>query len=216
MSAGGGDLERAARQRLAVDVREIAVERRARCGRRRRQEGWRAEPHRVVQRADGFGERPHRIELETADDCGFAAVGVRQEQRVTAMATRRGGNRQHAARRLNAAVERQLAKEQDAGDIPPGDLAAGREDSQGDWEIERRARFSDVGWRQVHRDTVRRKLEAGVADSAPHAIAAFPHAGVRQAHHLKRGQSKRDVDLHLHQTGVDSKHRGCPHAGKHR
>ena len=39
------------------------------------------------------------------------------------MATRRGGNRQHAARRLNAAVERQLAEEQDVGDVAPGDCA---------------------------------------------------------------------------------------------
>ena len=37
------------------------------------------------------------------------------------MPPRRRGNRQHAARRLDAAVERQLAEQQDVGDVPPGD-----------------------------------------------------------------------------------------------
>ena len=76
VAARGGDLERAARQRLAVDVREVAVERRVAAA---EGGGMAAVTARNAigsfRRRDGFGERSHGIELEPVDDRGFAAVG---------------------------------------------------------------------------------------------------------------------------------------------
>ncbi len=85
-----------------------------------------------------------------------------------------------------------------------------------DWQIERRAGLADVGRRQVDGYAVRRKLEAGVADRAAHAVAALAHARVGQADHLKRRQAERDVDFDLHQAGLDPEDGGGPDAGEHR
>ena len=132
------------------------------------------------------------------------------------MPPRRRGNRQHAARGLDAAIERQLAEQQDARDVAPRDVAGGGEDPEGNRQIEGRTGLADVGRREVHRHAVGRKLEPRVADRAAHAIATLPDARIRQADHLKRRQAKRDVDFDLHEARFDPKDGGRAHGGKHR
>ena len=132
------------------------------------------------------------------------------------MAARGRGNRQHAARGLDAAIERQLAKQQHAGDVSPRDVSGGGEHAERDRKIERRPGLSDVSGREVHRDAMRRKLEPGIPDGTAHAVAAFPDAGVRKPNHLKRRQAEGDVDLYLHEAGFYPEDGGGSHAGKHR
>src|SRR5258708_10667652 len=59
------------------------------------------------------------------------------------------------------------------------------------------------------------KLEAGVADRTPDAIAALAHARVRKTHHREQGQAERNVDLHVDRTGVNAKHRRGGETRKH-
>ena len=95
------------------------------------------------------------------------------------------------------------------------DVPGGGQHAERDGQIERRSGLADVGRREIHRDAVGRELEAGIPDRASHAVAALADARVRQSHHLKCGQAKRDIHLHLDETGLDPEYRGGPHAGKH-
>ena len=104
-----------------------------------------------------------------------------------AIAPRRRGNRQHAARRLDAAVERELAERAatsatsrrlttpEAARTPS---AIGRSNDDPALRMSAGARLTVIA--------MRRELEAGVADGAPHAVAAFADAGVGQADHRER------------------------------
>ena len=82
-------------------------------------------------------------------------------------------------------------------------------------QIERGAGLAHVGRREVDRDAVRRKLEAGVADRAPHAVAALAHAGVGQADHREDRHAERDVHLDVDRAGLDAEERRRPQTGEH-
>ncbi len=101
------------------------------------------------------------------------------------------------------------------GDVPARDETRRRKDAQRDRQVERRSGLADVGRAEVDGDAVRRELEAGVADRAADAVAALPHAGVRQADHPKAGQAERHVHFDLDRTGLDAEHRGGAHAREH-
>ena len=89
------------------------------------------------------------------------------------------------------------------------------EDAERDRQVERRAGLAHVGRRQVDRDAVRRKLEAGVADRAPDAVAALAHAGVRQADHREDRQAERHVDFDVDGAGLDAEDGGGAKAREH-
>ena len=122
VAAGGGDFERAARKRLAVKIGEIRcwqvpeVPGVPRCRRCRGAAGHSCV--RLIQRVDRFASSVRTgQQAQARDDRGFGEVVVRQQQRAGAVAARLGGDRQHAARRLNRSVERQLADVDDAGEV---------------------------------------------------------------------------------------------------
>jgi hypothetical protein len=116
---------------------------------------------------------------------------------------------------VNRSVERQLTQQDEVGDQPALDDARRGEDAEGDWQIERGARLANVGGRQVHRHPVRRKLVAGIADGAAHAVTALADAGVGQADHREAWKAEPDVDLHMHGTGIDAKDSRSPQTGEH-
>jgi hypothetical protein len=132
------------------------------------------------------------------------------------MTTGGRGDRQDAARGLDAAVKRQLAEQQHLGDVSPCDVSGCGENAERDGKIERGPGLADVGRCEIHGDSMRRELEPRVPDRAPYAVAAFSHARIRESHHLKRGQAKRDVDLHVHEARVYPEHRRGPHGRQHR
>ena len=176
-----------ARRRSRGGVRR---ERRARRLRRRR----RPVRRRIVQRGDGFGERcgPGRAAARRRPPlpphCAPAAACPRSGP------ARRCRDRQDAARRLDPAVERQLAEDQRRRRTSRRATSAGRrQDAERNRQVERRAGLAHVGGREVDRDAMRRELEAGVADRAAHAVAALAHARVRQPDHRKRraGRTRR-------------------------
>ena len=153
VSAGRGDLERAARQELAAHIGEIGRAAR-RCTQRRWATGRAARAAGIVQRLDRVGERRDGVDVQARHDRGFAGVRRREQNRREAFALRRRGDRQHAARRMDRPVERQLAEQDAVGDFAPLDDALRREDAERDRQIERGAGLPHVGRRQIHRDAV--------------------------------------------------------------
>ncbi len=100
-------------------------------------------------------------------------------------------------------------------DLAALDDALRGEDAERDRQVERRAGLAHVGRRQVDRDAMRRKLEAGVPDRAPDAVAALADARVGQPDHREAGQAERDVDFDVDGAGVDPEEGGGPEAGEH-
>ena len=66
------------------------------------------------------------------------------------MTTCGGGDRQDAAGCLDAAIERQLAEQQDIGDVPPRDVSGCGENAERDGKIEQGPGLANVGRREVH------------------------------------------------------------------
>ena len=129
VAAGRRDLERAPAERLPVDVGEVAVAPAAAAPAPAAPASAAAdvaEAGRIVQRRDRFGERADGIERAALRRPPPRRVGARQQQRAEPFAPRRRRDRQHAARRLDPAVERQLAEQQHVVDVAPRDAARSR------------------------------------------------------------------------------------------
>ena len=116
---------------------------------------------------------------------------------------------------MNRSVQRELAEKHQIRNVPPLDYALRGQDAERDRQIERRAHFAHIGRRQVHGDAMRGKLEAGIADGAPDAVAAFANARVGQADHLEAWHPERHVNLDVYGAGLDAKQRGGAQPGKH-
>jgi hypothetical protein len=180
VSTGAGDLERPPGRQLSADVGQIGV---AGAGRWRRRQGRGRGARRIVQRLHRFGQRRHREHLQTFHDRRFGSVHHGEQDARCARTSGGHGNRQHAARLVDRSVERQLAKENELGSVPPFDGSLRGENAERDRQIEGRAGLAHVGWRQIHRDAMRRELEAGISDRASHALPALADARVRQTDH---------------------------------
>ena len=72
------------------------------------------------------------------------------------------------------------------------------EDANGHGEVEERAFLAKIRRREVHRDTVSRKAEAGIPDGALDAFASLLDSCIREPHDGEHGQAVGDVDLDLH------------------
>ncbi len=81
---------------------------------------------------------------------------------------------------------------------------AGGEDRAGEREIEPAARLGQLARRQVRRDALRGKLEAGVADRRRDALARLTHRGVGETDDRERGQAPAHVDLDAYVAGLES------------
>ena len=169
----------------------------------------------IVERAHRLGQTAHAVQVQALHGRGLALVVFRQQQAAIAVAARRRRDRQDAARRLNRAVERQRADQQEIVDVPSHEQARRREHAERNRQIEARALFAHVGRRQVDGDAMGRKLEPRVADRAANPIAALTDAGVGQSHHGEAGQAERHVDLDLDRERLDPVDRRGPHAGEH-
>jgi hypothetical protein len=213
VTAGRRDLERAPGEQLSANVRQ--VQRAVPCRGRRRYRSGRHHGSRLVERAHRVDKRRHREHVESGDDRRFAGVRRRQEDAGEPVTPGGSGDGQNTAGAVNRAVERQLAEQHQICDVPPLHDAGGRENTKGNRQVEGRPDLGHVGRGQVDRDLVRWKLEAGIADRAPHAIAAFADARVGQADHRERREAERHVDFHVDGAGVYAEHSGRPQAREH-
>ena len=175
VASGGGDFERALGDVLAANVFEVEGEvlqlvEESGGFDAQRLGGDGAEGGGVEQLAD-FEEGVDGIDVDAFDDGGFARVGGGDEEVADAGGARGDGDGQHAVDCAQAAVEAELADQEEVGDVFGVQGAVCTEDGDGDREVEAGAFFLDVGGGEVDGDAGGRKVEAGVADGGADAVA---------------------------------------------
>src|SRR5664280_3343911 len=111
-----------------------------------------------------------------------------------------GDSRQHPMDGPQRSFERQLTEEHIAVEWSL-ELAGRLEDADGHVEVEERAFLAKIRRREVHRDTVSRKAEAGIPDSALDAFASLLDSCIREPHDGEHRQAVGDVDFDLHGVG---------------
>jgi hypothetical protein len=223
VAAGRGNFDGAPCKRLSVQVTQIrpafasAFAPFGRYGATGRPELSVGRPIRfgLIEQLDSLAERTNGQQSEPFNDRGFGKVVVGQEQRARRTASRFCRNWQHAACRLDGAVERQLADVDDAGEIAAPQGARGRQHAERDRQVERRTGFPHVAWREVDRDAIDGEVVAGVANRGADPIAALPYRRIRKTDELKVRQSAADVNLHVHAAGVHTNDRCALESGKH-
>ena len=177
MAPGGGDLEGAARHDLTAHLGKVALAPRVGIGRR----GGLARQFRAAQPAHRLGQCRHRMDGEALDQRGLGCRRGGAQQRGGPGAPRCLRERQGAAHAAQRAVERQLAERGHALESGARRLIGRDQDAERHREVGGRTLLAAVGGGEVHRDAAVGKLEAGVAQSGPHAVAGLARGGVGQA-----------------------------------
>ena len=215
VAAGAGNFERAPGEELPADVGQVGASANPReaaggggSGRGGTRDG-------LLSACDGVGERRDR---ETSSGRRRSPLRWRSAPAAACRRRRRAWPpRQSAARPARDGSSRRATARRAARDRR---CAAARqtlrgEDAERDRKIEGRAGLADVGRREVDGDAMGRKLEAGIADCAAYAVAAFADAGVGQADHREHRHAERHVHLDVHGEGVDAEDRRRPKARQH-
>ena len=125
----------------------------------------------------------HRDDLHARDQGGLAPVSGGHENALVAFGSRQGGHRQHAAHMAHRAIQRELAHDERAFQRFRQNLPGGGQHTQRNRQVVGRALFAQRGRRQVHRQPLHGKEEAGIADGRLHPLAALLHGGIGQADH---------------------------------
>ena len=99
--------------------------------------------------------------------------------------------------------------------FPAPELAAGRQDANGDRKVEPRASLPYAGWSQAHGDSVRRKREAAVLYRTPDPVPTFADARVWETNHRERRKTKRYIDLDRHERRRYTEEGSRPQASEH-
>ena len=150
---GGGDLERAPRQFLSDDVREIErVVQDSFVPLRR----LKATKGVCLQLLDCVTECDGSADPEPRDQRCLGRIVGRNHDRQLQL-RRQSGDRKHAAHGTNGAVERQLANHQSARQRIGVELPGGDEEGHRDRQVERTRLLGKVRGGQVDRDAPRRQ-----------------------------------------------------------
>ena len=116
-----------------------------------------------------------------------------------------GHDRQRAADRPDAAVQRQLT--QPGGVARQVAVLAGVDDGRRHRQVESTPLFGQLRRRQVDRHLAPRELKAAVVDGDLHPLAGFLQRPVAEPHDMKPGQAIGDIRLHLDPDAVEPEHR---------
>ena len=79
-----------------------------------------------------------------------------------------------------------------------------RHQAQRDGQIVMAALLGQVGGREIDRDVLGGKRQPGGDQRAAHALAAFSHRLVGQAHDVEAGQAGRDLHLNIDRHRLDT------------
>jgi hypothetical protein len=86
----------------------------------------------------------------------------------------------------------------------------GSHDREGDGQIKRRSVFADACWREVDKDAILWKLEAGIAESRPRPFPRLPHCGLGKSGNVRARYTSAYVGFHPNDDAVSPKGRvGC-------
>ena len=194
MASGRGDLERALRLLLAVDLSEVVldVSRRGAVEAFRRRWCNRLKAEDVVHDGD---ERWAWNHLEPVDQRCLSGIGDRHEDAFIAERAQATSRDQDTVDVANRAVEGELAQERA---VRWGRFARPRQrDGNRDRKVEGGAFLAHLGRRQVDRETRVRKLEPAVADRRTNALASLLDRCRREADQHECDLTPPDVSLDM-------------------
>ena len=207
-------LERAPRQQLPADVREVSPHAAG-----LRHDGV---PARVTARLvslrqsvhglDQRGDRPHR---QPRDDSRLRGIRRGHNRGADAGAGRGHRHGKHAAGGTHGAVEGERAHHDNVRVLAGGQGAGRRKDAEGDGQIIGGAFLAHVRRREVDRDVLPGELEIGIANRRPHPVAALPDTRIRQSDDREGRQPRGDVDLDADDPAVNPGERGAEQGGEH-
>ncbi len=150
---------------------------------------------RTPENAERLAEVRARHDLDLPDGGRLGSVRVRHEHARAACRTSEERDRKSSLDRLEPPVEGELSEDERVRGDRAGRLAARREDSERDGQVERRPLLPHVGGSEIHRDAFLWKGEAVVLDRGGHPLAALAHRRRRQPDDRERRQSAREIDL---------------------
>jgi len=168
------------------------------------------------QQADGVGQRADAVDLDALDHGRLLGVLARHNHATDVVAGGQQRHRQGPADRADAAVERQLTRDDVVGDGLAAQLVVAHQQPQRNRQVERRPLLLDVGGGEVDRRFGARLGIAGVGEGAAAAVDAFLDARVRQAHEVWHAEAAPGhVHLDLTGLGLDPDQRHAVDACQH-
>ena len=214
MSAGRGNLERAARRGLAAHVGQV-VERG--LGARRPGASVRDGQLRLrrAARSRSSASEPTVRTSTPSTSAASAALARGDDGALHAARPRAEELREHAAQRLHRALERQLADEEHALERLARRRAERAQRGRGDGEVEPAAGLLHVGRREVDDDAALADVDAHVRQRALHAHAALANGRLGEADELEERRTRAGLDLDANGVSVETDERGAERGGEH-
>ena len=211
VTAGGGELERAAGALLAADVGQvgrIGLRRLVgRLGRRRTQLA--AQVARRPRRGAATGTASTPPSSASQADSGAQRIRSSPARRAPSATANAPAHRSHAT------VQRELADRGVLGEPLGRDLPRGGQDRQRDREVEARALLAQAGRRQVDGDPLQRPLELRRADAAPDPVLRLRARAVGEPDDREAGHAGVDVRLDLDAARLEADERVGDGAREH-
>ena len=127
MTAGGGDLERAFRMRLALYFREVDIVPRALCEQPRHIHGRAGQLSLPIQKVGDFRETGGTQDSQTLHDAGFRKVFLGKDEGFDARHSDRECHGQRTTNRPNRALETELPQHRDVAEASRRDLLCRRQ-----------------------------------------------------------------------------------------
>ena len=151
------------------------------------------------------------------DESGLGDVRLGDDEPAVTGVRRGENGREDAAGVPCAAVESELAEEDDAVDRLLLEVVGRGEDGDGDRDVEVRAGLGQRGGRKADGDLLGRPFDVGVGDCRSDAVAGLVQGLVGQADDAERGQPAAEVRLDLDEVALDAYQRDTTSAGgRHR
>ena len=215
MAPGGGNLERAPRLLLATDVRESRPTSLPRHRSRHRRRGLVGRPC-APEEAHHVGEGRGAHDVQPFDLRRLASVRSGNDDALQPLARSLDRHGQHAGRRHELSLERQLSGERVPGEERRGHLGGGGQHPHGHGQIEPGALLPKVAGREVDDDATQRPFEPRALDRRADAIAvasrtAAPGSPVR----VSDGSPRPTWASTVTRWPPDPEHRHPEHASVH-
>jgi len=210
--AGRGDLERAARVRLPADVGEVGARRAGRRGLRAPRGIGAPAP---VEKVHDPLEALDPEDVEPVHQGGLGGVRDRHDQLGVARPPGPERHGQGAEHRSEPAAQGEFAAHRVALETLPGHLGAGREEGDGERQIERGAGLAQVRRGEIGGDPLERELAAGVEQRGAHPFPRLAHARVREPDDREDRKPSPKVHLDGHLPALDALQGEGGDAGEH-
>ncbi len=205
VAAGGGDLQRPTRRRLAADVGQVLPGRRP----------TRPDPHGAHRRGRRpSGEQVHGVpqtlggeDDDAGDHRGLGCRGGGHEQTLPARRSGVFGQGESPGDGAQPAVEGELTGGANSYEQPGGNLPRRSEEAERDRQIVLRTGLPEAPRREVDHDALGRDREGLVGNAGSHTLTSFLDRCVRQSHDGERRQTGSQVDLDADRRGLEAQ--GC-------